>query len=190
MDATLIVLVIALVVIVAVAVVVLGGARRRSRLRERFGPEYERAVASGDRKEAEADLRGRLDARQKLDIRPLSEAERDSYGSEWQEVQAEFVDQPDGSLADADALVERLMRDRGYPVDDFEQQADLVSVDHPDVVEHYRKAHGVFVAAGGGDDGGVATEDMRQALVSYRALFAVLLDDPAGDPTKEREGSR
>jgi hypothetical protein len=188
MDAIAIVLIVVLVVVVAAAIVALVSARRRTQLRERFGPEYERAVASdGNRKEAEAELRGRLEAHDKLEIRPLSDDERDSYDRRWRDVQGEFVDTPDTALADADALVERLMRDRGYPVDDFERQADLVSVDHPGVVVHYREAHRVFAAA---KDGSVPTEDMRQALVSYRALFADLLDDRAADPTKEREGSR
>jgi hypothetical protein len=186
MDTIVVILVVVLVVAVAAAAVALASARRRASLRERFGPEYERAVAAGDRKDAEAELRGRLDARRKLDIRSLSEAERDAYGQEWLSVQGGFVDRPDTALAEADALVERVMRDRGYPVDDFEEQAGLVSVDHPEVVEHYREAHGVFVTA---RDGEVPTEELRRALVSYRALFAQLLDQ-AADPVPDRETSR
>jgi len=172
-----------LIVVVIAAVVAAGAAyvlsQRRTRLRERFGPEYERVVTDGrDRREAESELRARLDAHDQLSIRALSPEERDAYGEEWRQVQADFVDRPDDSLNAADALVGRLMRDVGYPVDDFDQQADLVSVDHPKVVAHYREAHGVFVRAG---DEEVSTEDLRQALVSYRALFAELLDDRATD---------
>jgi hypothetical protein len=180
--------VVVVIVAVAVAAVALSAARRRTQLRERFGPEYERTVASTeDRKEAEAELRGRLDEHDKLEIRALSDDEREAYGNQWRDVQADFVDRPDAALADADGLVERLMRDRGYPVEDFERQADLVSVDHPGVVAHYREAHGVFTRAA---DGEVSTETARQALVSYRALFAELLGDDAADQTREREGSR
>lgn len=191
MDVVSIVLIALLVVAVAGAALALAGNRRRAQLRTRFGPEYERAVAEGEsRQEAEADLRSRLEEHASLDIRELSEAERGAYAEEWRDVQAEFVDRPDEALVDADALVERLMRDRGYPVDDFERQAGLVSVDHPDVVTHYREAHGVRLRARHGE---VATEELRQALVSYRALFAVLLGheaseaDEADDRAMERE---
>jgi hypothetical protein len=178
----------AIVVVVVVGVLLLVGlsflvTRRRGRrreLQEQFGPEYDRMVAAtGNPKEAEAELRDRVDRRQQLQLRPLSVAERDRYFQAWRQIQAQFVDQPRESLAAADQLVTGVMHDSGYPMDDFEQRADLISVDHPDVVQHYRRAHQVHVAAQ--QAGHVSTEDVRQALVSYRWLFAELLG-PVGSP--------
>jgi hypothetical protein len=177
-------------VIVVVAVVVVGlligliavRARRRRaqrQIQQQFGPEYERRVAAtGDPKVAEAELRDRVDRHHRLQLRPLSAAERDRYSQEWRQIQTEFVDRPRQSLAAADQLVNRVMRDSGYPMEDFDRQADLVSVDHPDVVEHYRRAHGVHLAARETD--GVNTEEARQALVSYRWLFTELLGSSEG----------
>jgi hypothetical protein len=172
-----IVVVVAVVVVLAVAVgaALTVRARRRRELQERFGPEYDRAVkVAGNPKEGEARLRERADRRAQLEIRPLSAAQRDRYEQDWRQVQAEFVDAPTTSLNRADALVTDVMVDRGYPMDDFNAQADLISVDHPQVVEHYRRAHGTFVA---GQSASVSTEDMRQAFVSYRSLFSELVGD-------------
>jgi hypothetical protein len=185
MDPITMVLMVLLVVVVAVAVVLAVLARRRARLRDRFGPEYARTVeAAPSLEEAEADLRARVQEHDALDIRTLSDDERASYDARWRDVQAEFVDEPDSAIADADALVAELMQERGYPMADFEHQAGLISVEHPEVVAHYREAHGVFEKVG--DDGEVDTEDLRQALVSYRALFAELLDE-SDDEAHERE---
>jgi hypothetical protein len=185
MDPITMVLIVLLVVVLAVGAVLFVLSRRRARLRERFGPEYARTVkASPSLEDAEADLRARVEEHDALDIRPLSDDERATYGARWHEVQAEFVDRPESAIIDADALVGELMQDRGYPVADFEHQAALVSVDHPKVVVHYREAHAVFERLGG--DAEVETEDLRQALVSYRALFAVLLEEPR-DEADERE---
>jgi hypothetical protein len=187
MDTITIVLIVVLVVAVAAVAVVLAGVRRRAALQQRFGPEYDRVVGDGDnRREAEAELRERMAARNELDIRPLSDGDRESYRRRWDEVQAAFVDRPDSALDEADRLVSALMRDRGYPVDDFERQADLVSVDHPGVVSHYREAHAVHTRVG---DGQVETEDLRQALVSYRSLFAELLDDGSADDIPQDEAA-
>jgi hypothetical protein len=187
MDPIVMVLIVLLVVVVVVGAVLALLARRRARLRARFGPEYARAVETAPSlEEAEADLRARVAEHDRLDIRALSEDERARYDERWVEVQAEFVDQPDAAIADADDLVGQLMHDRGYPVADFEHRADLISVDHPQVVVHYRDAHQVFERTGADD--GVSTEDLRQALVSYRALFAELLERPAHDEdADERE---
>jgi hypothetical protein len=187
MDPITMVLVVLLVVVLVVGAVLAVLVRRRARLRARFGPEYARAVDSApSREEAEADLRARVAAHDELEIRALSEDECARYDERWTEVQSEFVDQPGAAIADADALVGQLMQDRGYPVADFEHQADLISVDHPQVVVHYRDAHRVFERAGA--DGEVSTEDLRQALVSYRALFAELLERPGNDDHEhERE---
>jgi hypothetical protein len=137
--------------------------RRSTYLRERFGPEYERAVQQiGDRRRAETELEQREKRVEQLQIRPLplSEARR-------------FADDPSGAVADADRLVAGVMQARGYPVGDFEQRAADISVDHPDVVEHYRAAHRIALAS---ERGLATTEDLRQAMVHYRALFGHLLE--------------
>jgi len=172
---------IAVAVVIAVALVVWRGlqARRTRTLQDRFGPEYDRTVErTDDRREAEADLAARAKRRDELDIRPLPAAARERYLDEWQHVQARFVDDPRGAVEEADALIQSVMRDRGYPVDDFEQRAADVSVDHPNVVESYRAGHRL---AGGG------TEDRRQAMVHYRTLFDELVDEVADRPLARDE---
>jgi hypothetical protein len=173
MDAWVwVVIVVALIVLAALIWTSYRRARSR-RLREGFGPEYDRALEErGDRGEAEAHLREREERRDSLDIRPLAPASRERYAQEWSEVQARFVDEPVGAVAEADGLVMIVMRERGYPMDDFERQAELISVDHPTVVEDYRAGHAAFAAY---DDGESSTEDLRRAMVHYRALFDELL---------------
>ena len=145
-----------------------------------FGSEYDRTVsASAGTREAEAELRTRAEERDRLSIEPLSATQRDRYSQDWRQIQAEFVDDPARSLGRADALVTDVMVDRGYPMQDFGRQADLISVDHPEVVEHYRKAHGIYNAS---QSDQASTEDMRQAFVSYRLLFAELLDADEARP--------
>lgn len=166
-----------LIVVAAVVVVaiVAYGAWRRSRtrsLKSTFGPEYDRATSDTSRREGEADLLERRKHREELDIRPLSEAARDRYAGRWEDVQARFVDDPEGAVGEADGLIQQVMSDRGYPVDDFEQRASDVSVDHPDVVEHYRRGHALATSRDFGDS---RTEDLRQAMRHYRALFDELL---------------
>jgi hypothetical protein len=175
MDAWVWILIV-LAAIAVIAVVGLALRQRRSRqLRERFGPEYERTLRDrqGDQRAAEADLRQRRELREQLEIRPLSAGARDRYADDWRAVQARFVDEPVGAVRDADRLVTEVMRERGYPMDDFENQADLISVDHPQVVEDYRAGHAISVAYDRGDS---STEDLRQAMVHYRALFDDLLE--------------
>jgi len=166
-----------IIVIVALAVVGLYLQRRHrqsTQLREGFGPEYDRVVEQhGDQRAAEAELRERRDRRRSYDIKPLGAAARDRYAERWRATQAKFVDQPASALTDADELLTAVMRDRGYPVEDFEQQAADVSVDHPEVVDHYRRAHAIH------GERKASTEDLRQAMVHYRALFAELLQPPA-----------
>jgi hypothetical protein len=166
-----------LIVIVAVIVVALiamaARQRRTMALRQRFGPEYDRAVAAGEgRRAAEADLRDRQRQRAQLDIRPLAEGLRVRFAQEWREVQERFVDQPLDAVVAADGLVYRVMEARGYPMGDFDAQAGLVSVDHPDVVENYRFAHGIRERA---QAQRASTEDLREALLRYRSLFDELL---------------
>ena len=178
--------VIAVAVVIVAALVWQGAKARRTRsLQGRFGPEYDRTVERADgKREGEADLAARVKRREELDIRPLSGAARDRYAEDWQHVQARFVDAPREAVQDADALIQTVMRERGYPMDDFEQRSADISVDHPRVVENYRAGHRL---AGSGD-----TEDQRQAMVHYRALFDDLLEDGADrslsrDPAADAE---
>jgi hypothetical protein len=172
------------IVVVLIALVAAMAARRRRTmaLRERFGPEYDRAVdARENQRAAEAELRGRERERAQLDIRPLPEASRVRYTEEWRAVQQSFVDQPEEATLAGYDLVNRVMAERGYPMRDFDARADLVSVDHPDVVENYRVAHGIHERARHQQ---ASTEDLREALLRYRSLFEELLrpDDHAEVP--------
>jgi hypothetical protein len=174
-----------LIVVVAVIVVLVALlARRRGRrkqLRDQFGPEYERAVAErGDVKAAESDLLDRRRRREQLEIRPLSPEAQTRYAEEWRLIQLRFVDNPDATIGDADRLVTQVMRDRGYPIEDFERRAADLSVDHPTVVENYRMGHATAEAHAAGK---ATTEDLRQAVIHYRALFEQLL---GGDDTARR----
>jgi hypothetical protein len=174
MDTWVWIVIIAAVVLVVLAVAyVASTSRRRRGLQDRFGPEYDRTVDSADsRRAAESELREREQRHDELDIRELSPAARDRYFEEWRTVQVRFVDAPGDAVREADSLVQQVMRDRGYPVDDFDTRADVVSVDHPHVVENYRAAHGVWAA---NERGEASTEDLRQSLVHYRSLFEELL---------------
>jgi hypothetical protein len=168
-------LVAVIVLAVCVAAAIAAGRHRTAGLRERFGPEYDRALeAHGDQREAEADLRQRRERRRGLEIRPLEPAARERYAQRWTATQRQFVDAPAEAVADADGLVTQVMRERGYPVDDFEQRTADVSVDHPETVEHYRAAHAISVASAAHQ---ADTESLRQAMVHFRALFDDLLHD-------------
>jgi hypothetical protein len=169
-----IVIAVAALVILALGVWVVMSRQRRERLRGRFGPEYDRAVSEhGSRRGAEAELARREEQRERLDIVPLSPAARERYSESWRELQTRFVDEPSRSVTEADRLVTDVMRERGYPMDEFDQRVADVSVDHPEVVEHYRAAHSIHLANEGGE---ASTEDLRQGVVHYRALFNELLD--------------
>ena len=149
-------------------------ARRSQELRERFGPEYDRVAADAPTKrEAELELRAREERREQLEIRPLSGEQRERYQARWTAVQAEFVDDPAGAVTEADSLIQDVMRERGYPVDDFDTRAADLSVDHPDVVENYRAGHGIATAH---ERGKAGTEELRKAVQHYRALFEELLE--------------
>jgi hypothetical protein len=153
--------------------------RRTAALRQRFSDEYDRTVqAHDDRRAAEAELAGRQRKRAELDIRPLPEAERVRFAEDWHEVQERFVDQPSSAVVAADGLVSRVMQARGYPVDNFESQSDLVSVDHPKLVADYRFAHSIYERS---QTQQASTEDLREAMLRYRSLFDELLQvDGAG----------
>jgi hypothetical protein len=172
--------------IVAVVLVVACAAmlrqRRTARLREGFGPEYDRALEEhGDQRTAEEDLRRRRERRRGLDIRPLAPETRERCAERWTATQRRFVDAPASAVADADGLVAEVMRERGYPVDDFEQRAADVSVDHPETVDHYRRAHAISVDSARGM---ASTEDLRKAMVHFRALFDDLLHDGADETNR------
>jgi hypothetical protein len=163
--------------------------RRTRALQGRFGPEYDRTLDGAESKrDAEAELSARADRRDELEIQPLTTAARERYLVEWQRVQAKFVDNPDGAVRDADMTIQSVMADRGYPVDDFEQRAADVSVDHPQVVENYRLGHRLARASALGDG---TTEDLRQAMQHYRLLFEELVEDVADAPLdRDRAGER
>ena len=133
----------------------------------------------GRLREAEAELSDRQKRREELDVKPLSPGARERYVELWQATQARFVDDPGGAITEADLLIQQVMRERGYPVEDFEQRAADVSVDHPDVVNNYRAAHGISIAH---ERERASTEDLRRAMVHYRSLFDDLLEthQPAG----------
>jgi hypothetical protein len=166
------------VVGVVMAVVLLTGwaVLRRApagRLHRRYGPEYERLVRStGHPRQAAALLADRARRRDAVEVHPLTPAARAVFVDEWRAVQARFVDQPDGAVGEADALIARLMQARGYPVQDFERRAELISVDHPDVVEDFRTAHAIHVQ---NTQRLASTDDLRRALLLYRSLLDELL---------------
>lgn len=177
-------IIVAVVVLAAVVAWAVMSRRRTQHLEERFGPEYRRAVAErGDQRDAEAELRERERRREKLEIRPLEPGARERYLESWRAVQARFVDDPEGTIGEADALVTEVMRERGYPMEDFEQRTADISVDHPEVVENYRAAHRISLASARGQ---ASTEDLRQATVHYRALFEELLESREQQPVAER----
>ncbi|HSC91812.1 MAG TPA: hypothetical protein VLB86_09190 [Gaiellaceae bacterium] len=178
-------------IVIAVAVIVVLAAvawyvvneRRRRELQEGFGPEYDRTVAEApSRREAESELRERVARHEEFDIRPLSTEARDRYARSWESAQARFVDDPEAAIGEADELIQAVMRERGYPVDDFDQRSADLSVDYPHVVEHYREGHAIArrTIRGEGD-----TESLRQAMVHYRALFSELLE--TGDTATTRD---
>ncbi len=173
-----VIIVIAALVIVAGVAWAMVSRRRTEQLREGFGSEYDRTLESaGDRKAAEEELRERQSRHDELDLRPLAPSARSGFQDAWRGTQAAFVDDPSNAIRDADRLIQGVMRERGYPVEDFEDRAAIMSVDHPDVVERYRRAHTIAEANETRD---VNTENLRQAMQDYRALFVELLEDGSG----------
>lgn len=166
--------IIVIAVLIIIALIVAGVRRNRTaKLREHFGSEYDHAVRSaGKRSAAEEELIRRTEEAKKFDIRPLSTTERDGFRREWASIEARFVERPATAVVAADELIAAVMRTRGYPVADFDQYASLLSVDHPRVVEHYRAGHAVIESHG---RGAASTEDLRQAMLHYRALFEDLV---------------
>lgn len=169
-----------LILLAVAAILIIGGLlvynkRRSARLRSRFGPEYDRQVEElGSRLKAEADLAEREKRVEKLSIRPLSPADQDRFFDQWTKVQAKFVDEPQRAVDQADALLAEVMQARGYPVSDFDQRAGDMSVGHPEVVQNYRAGHDIVMRHRKGEAG---TEDLRQAMIHYRALFEELVTE-------------
>jgi hypothetical protein len=183
------VLIAVIVVVVVVVAIVLANRSRTTSLQKRFGPEYERTVESADgRRAGEAELQDRAKRRSQLEIRPLPEPTRLRYAEEWRALQEQFVDRPSDAVSSAEQLLTRVMEDRGYPVSNVDEQAELISVDHPDVVENYRVAHGIYQRD---QSHQATTEDLREALLRYRSLFDGLLrpDDPRDTRTGLSNGT-
>jgi hypothetical protein len=165
--------IIVVVALLVLAVLVAIPVMRRQQLKSKFGPEYDRAVeAHEDRGAAERELRDRQRRHARLEIRPLAADKREQYGQQWVQVQERFVDDPRAAVAEADELVTALMAERGYPTDGYEQQLADLSIDHSRTLDHYRAAHDTRQRA---DGESASTEDLREAMVHYRALFEDLL---------------
>jgi hypothetical protein len=188
MSATEITLVVVLIVLVVLVAAGLWYLMRRRELRRRFGPEYDRVLAEKEsRPAAERELRDRERHHKQLELRPLSDESREQYATGWSDVQARFVDDPAAAVGAADELVTRLVAERGYLTDDYDQQLAQLSVEHARTLEHYRDAHDINLRNQRGE---ATTEQLRQALVHYRALFADLLGDgQLGQPETHRDSA-
>lgn len=171
---TIVVIIVALIVL---AIIVAAVSRQQShrRLEHRFGPEYDRTVtATGDRAAAARELHDREKRRRRFERRELDPAVRNRFRERWRAIELRFVDEPAACVREADALVNEVMVKRGYPMDEFDQRSDDLSVDYPALVDNYRQAHRI---ANANERGTASTEDLRKALVYYRSLFAELLND-------------
>lgn len=177
--AVVIVIVVVLLVVVGIAALVLSRRRRQQELQQEFGPEYERRVSeTGDRKEAERELRQRKERHDQHELRPLQPDERQRFHADWQQVQRGFVDDPGGAVEHADALLVTIMRARGYPVEGGERRTDDLSVAQPHLVGDYREAQRVVTAH---RQGTTSTEDLRGAFTAFRTLVEAMLDDDGRD---------
>ena len=177
MSNTMAIVIVAAIVVIGAIVIVsfMARERRSAKLKDHFGPEYDRTLRDAhNRREAERDLVEREKRVKRLTLRPLAPGEKSRYADLWHAQQARFVDNPEGAVSDADHLVEEVMRVRGYPVGEFEQNAADISVDHPLVVEEYRAGHDIAVRHRRGQ---ATTEDLRNAMLHYRRLFEDLLQD-------------
>jgi hypothetical protein len=185
MSTTAIIIIIAVLVVLLLAAVGWSLLSRR-RLQERFGPEYDRVVAENpNRTAAERELRGREQRHAKLDLRSLNSQERQQYSAEWARIQQTFVEQPSQAVTAADALITRVMAARGYPTADYDERLSTLSVEHARTLDHYRQAHDISILNTRGD---ATTEQLRQAVVHYRALASDLLDADADEPADARNG--
>jgi hypothetical protein len=178
-TATILLLVVGLGLAAVIGIWFLLQNRRSARLRNQFGPEYDHALeTAGSRREAEKDLEARTRRVEKLHLKELPSERRARYYEEWRIAQAHFVDDPGAAISESHRLVQRVMIERGYPPADIDQRGADISVDHPEVVSHYRAANAIVHAY---EDGAATTEDLRQAIIHHRALFAELLGEvPVG----------
>src|SRR5438034_7707944 len=168
MNSSPVMIVVLVIAVIAIAAIVFGISRKRRshKLRERFGPEYDRVVRrEGDVRKGEGVLAFREKRREKFKLRPLSPTDKSSFGDRWNEIQNRFVDDPKGAVTVADSLLIEVMQARGYPMGDFDQRAADVSVDYPVVVENYRRAHEIALRHNRGQ---AVTEDLRKAMVHHR----------------------
>jgi hypothetical protein len=183
MDQTTLLIILAGLAVIVILGLVLSLSRRRRRsdeLRESFGPEYDRAVReTGNRDRAEAALEERRRRAREFKIRSLEPEERERFAQSWSTAQARFVDEPTQAVRVADALVTELLQTRGYPISAFPQRADDLSVSYPHIVERYRSARTIALANERGD---ATTEELRRAMVHYRALFEELLERESTEP--------
>ena len=185
----IIVIVVAVVVIAAFVIAGYQMARRKrtERLRDQYGPEYDRAINQADnQRAAESELRDRSKRHEQLELRTLDASEREDFERRWTDVQGQFVDDPSSAVRNADRLVVDVMSARGYPVEDFDQRADDLSVHHAEVTQRYREARRIAQA---NEEGNANTEDLRQAVTSYRSLVQALLDGD-GDGSRRDETRR
>jgi hypothetical protein len=187
MSAGVIVIIIVVILIVIVAAAIAMAAARRRRLKERFGPEYDRMVAEQQsQRRAEAELASRERRVRSLDIKELSPEARTNYTAQWSGIQERFVDQPTAAVGQAQELVTSVMQDRGYPTEEFDQITADLSVKHAETLEHYRAAHAISESAA---NGSATTEDLRQAMIHYRSMFASLLGDVSDTTDQELPGT-
>ena len=191
MDQSTLLIIVAVVAVVVIALIVWGAMRKRrtDRLRDQFGDEYDRTVEQrGKKAEAEAALEERAERVEKLNIRPLSPEERDSFSREWRDVKALFVDSPVEAVHHADRLLGTIMKTRGYPMADFDRRYEDLTVDHGEVARHYRDGHDIVTRH---QNGKASTEDLRQAMIHFEALFDDLVNEVPEDsearPVKGRE---
>lgn len=159
--------------------------RRRSiELRGRFGPEYDAAVVHyGSRRRAEAALEGRVRRVEQFQLRTLSATERNRFLTEWDAIQARFIEYPRGAVTEADELISRVLQVRGYPGGTFQQRAADMSVHHPRMVESYRRANDITARAGRNE---ASTEELRTAMILYRGLFEELVESKTLEMPKTR----
>jgi hypothetical protein len=187
MQGIVVVVLILVAVLVMVVISTQNARRRREKLRRRFGPEYDRTVQQfGSVAKAERELAGRARRMERVEVRELNEPDRIHFGNAWSAIQVKFVDNPTEAVHDANQLIKTVMQARGYPVEDYEHRVADLSVDHPNVVQHYRAARTLAEA---NREGRANTEELRQAFVHYRALFTELLVEPK-QPTPDLHHAR
>ena len=186
-GAIILVIVVAVVIVVALAWVVMQQARRR-RLREQFGPEYDRTLESADsRRAAERELAEREKRHSEFDLKPLEPAERERYTRQWTMIQEQFVDQPGRAVVEADRLVTVVMGERGYPTEGYQQQVSDLSVRHASTLDHYRTAHDIKDRH---EEAKASTEELREAMMHYRTLFQDLVESDMDDQARHAGNGR